>query len=173
MRDWCIIYIGIIKIPLFKDVLVKNPSNCRLKSFINPGIVMIAVIEVPIIEDLLYFLLFSSYMYLYYFCLKKLYSLQNLPSNILASHSKIVSLQEEFSLTCQIRNALSHPIIKWYKDFIYQINASVAQTPDRITMDLRRDESYQNDFLAILFIKDASEMDAGTFTCRVCTIYIM
>ena len=133
---------------------------------------MIAVIEVPIIEDLLYFLLFSSYIYLY-FCLKKLYSLQNLPSNILASHSKIVSLQEEFSLTCQIRNALSHPIIKWYKDFVYQINASVAQTPDRITMDLRRDESYQNDFLAILFIKDASEMDAGTFTCRVCTIYIM
>ena len=56
MRDWCIIYIGIIKIPLFKDVLVKNPSNCRLESFINPGIVMIAVIEVPIIEDLLYFL---------------------------------------------------------------------------------------------------------------------
>ena len=166
MRDWCIIYIGIIKIPLFKDVLVKNPSNCRLKSFINPGIVMIAVIEVPII------LLFSSYIYLY-FCLKKLYSLQNLPSNILASHSKIVSLQEEFSLTCQIRNALSHPIIKWYKDFVYQINASVAQTPDRITMDLRRDESYQNDFLAILFIKDASEMDAGTFTCRVCTINIM
>ena len=92
-------------------------------------------------------------------------------SNILLTrHSKIVSLQEEFSLTCQIRNASSRPIIKWYKDFIYQINASVAQTPDRITMDLRRDdsdESYQNDFLAILFIKDASEMDAGTFTCKV------
>ena len=99
-----------------------------------------------------------------------MYSLQNfLQGNTLHTHrhSKIVPLQEEFSLTCQIRNALSRPIIKWYKDFIYQINASVAQTPDRITMDLRRDESYQNDFLAILFIKDASEMDAGTFTCKV------
>ena len=52
MRDWCIIYIGIIKIPLFKDVLVKNPSNCRLESFINPGIVRIEVIEIPLIKDL-------------------------------------------------------------------------------------------------------------------------
>ena len=49
----------------------------------------------------------------------------------------------------------------------YQINASVAESSDRITMDLRRDEGHTSDFLAILFIKDASEMDAGTFTCKV------
>ena len=47
-------YIGIIRIPVFKDVLVKNPSDCGLESFINLGIVRIVVIEVPIIEDLLY-----------------------------------------------------------------------------------------------------------------------
>ena len=47
-------YIGIIRIPVFKDVLVKNPSDCELESFINLGIVRIVVIEVPIIEDLLY-----------------------------------------------------------------------------------------------------------------------
>ena len=47
-------YIGIIRIPVFKDVLVKNPSDCRLESFINLGILRIVVFEVPIIEDLLY-----------------------------------------------------------------------------------------------------------------------
>ena len=43
---------GVIKIPVFKDILLKNPSI--LESFINPGIVRFAVIEVPEIEDLLY-----------------------------------------------------------------------------------------------------------------------
>ena len=43
----------------------------------------------------------------------------------------------------------------------------MAESSDRITMDLRRDEGHTSDFLAILFIKDASEMDAGTFTCKV------
>ena len=37
------------------SLVVKNPSNWRLEFFINLGILRIAVIEVPIIEDLLYF----------------------------------------------------------------------------------------------------------------------
>ena len=82
------------------------------------------------------------------------------------SGSKTVFSQAEFSLTCQIRN-VTRPKVLWFKDSTYQINASIAQSIDRITMDIRSDLIRDRDFLAILFIRDANEMDAGQFTCKV------
>ena len=82
------------------------------------------------------------------------------------SGSKTVFSQAEFSLTCQIRN-VTRPKVLWFKDSTYQINASIAQSIDRITMDIRSDLIRDRDFLAILFIRDANEMDAGLFTCKV------